>query len=350
MSPPIIISGTVPHWINTKTERVLVSLVESLLTTCGITSKVTLVFQKEASIQKRKHQQPCSITLRPSSFNNPTSLTVLAVGKNPGHDMAEIILNLSQRGCDLLRARLTEGPFSINPPTEPPVNSAPPAQTSDSPPSAPEFDDTALALFLADMRAAGGTEDAGCLTRGALKVIAERLTGSDIVISIALSAGLIEQLPGIYTLYCITRCGKDLLKKHIDPPSDATKPAESPSQPAPSEFDRLKAAVRDARAQHQAAKAQHDARAQARTNLTHQLTEAREALQSEELNATTLQGRLQKLQQDLTSAQCRVTGARRHVLDLEEQARALGTDTPDLIQAERTLKEAETAYAQLIAL
>lgn len=372
------VGPTHPFWLSAHESRNMRDFVLAAITAAGITTGTgSIRFSTETRCRKKRNLRKNTVYLSPASKLAQTTLVLTVTGSNPSEDISDVLLTLSKDNCRLLKDHLSQPPHPpamrsiplasqrlanpVLPPDVPPsvleapmspaapvpdsgnpANSVNPVQNSDSLPSAPEFDDDALALYLSLLQELGNQ-----FTISTAQTVAKRSTGSTQILEAVTSQGyiriisptILELTPPAFTLVDQIINGKT--------PDDATKPADAP---ALSELDRLKAAVRDARAQHQAAKDRHDARAQALTTLTKQLTEAREALQSEELNATTLQSRLQKLQQDLNSAQCKVTGARRHVLDLEEQARALGTDTPDLIQAERTLKDAEAAYAQLIAL
>lgn len=349
-TPPLNVTriGDHPYWISTQLTKHLVGLIEDHLYDAGVRSgNVSLRFSTEKHCLKRKGLTRQSLRLCPGSALAKTHLTVTAVGPNARTDICDILINLSPENCTLLKTHLQRLQNPVLPPAAQPVplSSLQPSEGSAGTParsdSATIFDETALALFLLDIRTAGGS-----ITRNSIEAIASRACETpDLLIEATQSAGYLMVFSQIYS---ISPKGESLLTRLIDtaPPDDATKPTD---QPALSELDRLKAAVRQARAQHQTAKAAHDARAKSLTTLTHQLTQAREALQSEELNTTTLQNRLQKLQQDLTSAQGKVTSARRQVLDLEEQSRALGADTPGLIQAERALQAAETAYQQLIA-
>lgn len=348
-----VVGPTHPFWVSAHESRNMRDLVLEEITKAGIhTGTGSLRYSTETRCRKKRNLKKNTVYLAPASKLAQTTVVLTVTGNNPSEDIADVLVTLSKDNCRIFKEHFSQ-------PTHPPaMRSIPlssqrpsvlgaPMSTSapaDDPPAPSLPDDDTLALFLDAVRDAGIT-----VTKATAESISRKLTGDTTLVTAALQAEYIAAYNTSHAnLYSITIAGDALLRQKIDAPADdATKPKD---QPAPSEFDRLKAALIDARAQHQAAKAAHDARAQALTTLTHRLTEAREAYQSEELNATTLQGRLQKLQQDLTSAQCKVTGARRHVLDLEEQARALGTDTPDLIQAERTLKEAEAAYEKLIAL
>lgn len=346
---------TIPTWIAGKPAKAILEVVNTACQQAGVIGPAQFRFLVDPKGLTHR-MPPCSLMLRPTApFNRPDLVVFVACAQSPTQHRVHCTLTLPAMQRDFF-ARFIQsqdnGTFILsntfrNPVLPPGLPLPPSVSTTDTPvcrpapppaSAAPEFDDDALAIYLSSLQELGAH-----ITQDTAMTIALRSTGALAIYYTSQARGLLEVERGIGSL---TPGGYALLKR-LDTPSDATKPKD---QPALSELDRLKAAVRDARAQHQAAKAAHDARAQELTTLTHRLTEAREAYQSEELNATTLQGRLQKLQQDLNSAQCKVTGARRHVLDLEEQARALGTDTSDLIQAERTLKEAEAAYQQLIAL
>lgn len=349
----VTLPDTIPSWIAGKPAKAVLEVVNTACQQAGVTGPAQFRFIVDPKGLTQR-MPPCSLMLRPTApYNRPDLVAFVACAQSPTQHRVHCTLTLPAPQRDTF-ARFIQsqdnGIYVLNAfrnPVLPPDLPLPPSvSTTDTPvcrpapppaSAAPEFDDDTLALFLDAVRDAGIT-----VTKATAESISRKLTGDTTLVTAALQA---EYLAAYNTshanLYSITIAGDTLLRQKIDAPADdATKPKD---QPAPSEFDRLKAALIDARSQHQAAKAKHDDRAQALTTLTHQLTEAREAYQSEELNATTLQTRLQKLQQDLNSAQCKVTGARRHVLDLEERARALGTDTPDLIQAERTLKEAEAA-------
>lgn len=352
-------SGKIPHWLNSKTRTRIHALIQECLP-AHATGKGVIIYQIDAKVFNR--QLPAnSLTLVPGKTHSPNTVRLIGTGKDPSTDIAEFCLTTTLGNVEQIVRHLSTKPkdspsSSTTAERSETDNGTLPAgggaASSNTPvyrpallpaPSAPTFDEDTFALFLDAVRDAGGT-----ITTSTAQSLARKLTGDTAIVTASLQADYLDTLTPLSAgLYGITAAGMALLARIIDLPKTA---AGDSTKPAPSEFERLKASLIAARAQHQAAKAAHDVRAQARTALTHQLTEAREALQSEELNATTLQGRLQKLQQDITSAQCKVTGARRHVLDLEEQSRALGTDTPDLIQAERTLKEAEAAYQQLIAL
>lgn len=340
-----VVGPTHPFWVSAHESRNMRDLVLAEITKAGITTGTgSLRYSTETRCRKKRNLKKNSVYLAPASKLAQTTLVLTVTGNNPSEDIADLLVTLSKDNCGILKEHLS-------PPTHPPaMRSIPlsfqrtPGSTTDTPvcrpapppaPAAPTFDDDALYLYLCLIR-----ENGYLITGNTADTLAIRATGNTLIVKAAMDADLLE-VPH-FNQCAITAKGHALLKR-LDSPDDATKPG-------PSEFDRLKADLIAARSRFTEAKAAHDSRAQALTTLTHQLTQAREAYQSEELNVTTLQSRLQKLQQDLNSAQCKVTGARRHVLDLEEQARALGTDTPDLIQAERTLKEAETAYQQIIAL
>jgi len=342
----VTLPDTIPSWIAGKPAKSILEVVNTACQQAGVTGPAQFRFLVDPKGLTHR-MPPHSLMLRPTApYNRPDLVAFVACAQSPTQHRVHCTLTLPAMQRDFF-ARFIQsqdnGTFILSntfrnpvlPPGLPlPALSAAKSVEPTVAPQAPEFDDDALAIYLSSLQELGAH-----ITQDTASIIAIRSTGALNIYRHALDAGLIYRIGSTVSL---TPGGHSLLKR-LTPADDATKPA-------PSEFDRLKTALIEARAQHQAAKAKHDDRAHALTTLTHQLTAAREAYQSEELNATTLQTRLQKLQQDLTSAQCKVTGARRHVLDLEEQARALGTDTPDLIQAERTLKEAEAAYAQLIAL
>ena len=348
----LTLPDTVPSWIAGKPAKAILEVVNTACQYAGITGPAQFRFLLET--KRLVHRMPPhSLVLRPTApYNRPDLIALTACGRDGSNHRVHCTLTLPEDQRPIFTRFIQsqdKGTFVLNtfrnPVLPPGLPLLPSASTTDTPvcrpapppaPAAPEFDDDALAIYLSSLQ-----ENGGSFTKSTADAIARRSTGSTEIFEAALLANLIGYgAPGILLL---TPSGHALLKRLDAPADDATKPVTS-------EFERLKTSLIEARARHQAAKEKHDARAQALTTLTKQLTEAREALQSEELNTTTLQNRLQKLQQDLTSAQCKVTGARRHVLDLEEQARALGTDSLDLIQAERTLKEAEAAYQKLIAL
>lgn len=355
----IIPSDKIPEWIAGAPARHLQQIIQFACVSAGVSGQARLRYLSEKDVLKKKNLPASSLVLQNSSrYYGVDTLTLIVTGKDARNHKVRCTLTMDSAQCEKFAQYITDLPEHMfvlttlrNPVLPPGLPLLPSVSTTDvpfgaaqpvcrpasPPPPGPPDDDT-LALFLDAVRDAGST-----ITKATAESISRKLIGDTTLVTAALQA---EYLAARATpdLYFITIAGDALLRQKIDSPaSDATKPVVS-------DFDRLKSAVRDARAQHQAAQAMHDARAQARTTLTHQLTEAREAYQSEELNATTLQGRLQKLQQDLLQSQGKMKCARQRVLDLEEQSRLLGTDTPDLIQAERTLKDAEAAYQQLIAL
>ncbi|MFZ2281869.1 MAG: hypothetical protein WAW39_28980 [Prosthecobacter sp.] len=341
----LTLPDTIPSWIAGKPAKAILEVVNTACQYAGITGPAQFRFLLETKGLVHR-MPPHSLVIRHAApYNRPNLIALTACGKDGSNHRVHCTLTLPEDQRPTFERFIQsqdQGCFVLNTfrnPVLPPglPLPAPSVAKSVEPtvvPPAPEFDDDALAIYLSSLQELGAH-----ITQDTASIIAIRSTGALNIYRHALDAGLIYRIGSTVSL---TPGGHSLLKR-LAPADDATKPG-------PSEFDRLKADLIAARSRFTEAKATHDARAQALTTLTHQLTQAREAYQSEELNATTLQSRLQKLQQDLNSAQCKVTGARRHVLDLEEQARALGTDTPDLIQAERTLKEAETAYQQLIAL
>lgn len=356
-SPPLLtLPDSIPTWIAGKPAKIILGLVTSACEAAGITGPAQFRFLTDPKGLTRR-VLPHSITLNlTASYNRPNLIAFVACAKDATHhrvhctlslppDQRETFVRFIQSHDHGTYVQSTTFRNPVLPPNLPssvpevPMSPSAPAAVPPAP-AAPEFDDDALAIYLSSLQELGGT-----FTKSTANAIARRSTASTEIFDAALLANLIGYgAPGILLL---TPKGHALLKR-LAPADDATKP--SPSESGPSDFDRLKAAVIEARRQHQAAKTQHDARAQSLTTLTHQLNEAREALKSEELHITTLNSRLQKVQQDLASAQSKASTARSHVLALEDQARSLDTSSPDLIQAERTLQEAEAAYQQLIAL
>lgn len=205
-----------------------------------------------------------------------------------------------------------------------------------SPPAPSAPDDDTLALFLDAVRDAGST-----ITKATAESLARKLTGDTSLVTAALQAEYLAAYnTGHADLYSITIAGDALLRQIIDKADDATKP----STPAPSQFEVLKGSLLAARARHTELKEDQD---------THQAR--RKQLANDHRHADTLlqeaRGALARAQEQAAIAEQAHAQARQRVLSIEEQQRKLPPEnTPDLIQAERTLQEAEAAYQQLIAL
>lgn len=217
-----------------------------------------------------------------------------------------------------------------------PISTSAPAPASDpQPPSAP--DDDTLALFLDAVRDAGST-----ITKSTAESISRKLTNDTTLVTAALQAEYLAAYnTGHADLYSITIAGDALLRQIIDKADDATKPALAP---APSQFEVLKTALLTARARHTELKAAHDTHKARRQQLANDHRHADTLLQE-------ARGALARSQEQAALAEQAHSQARQRVLSIEEQQRKLPPEnTPDLIQAERTLQEAEAAYAQLIAL
>ncbi|MBN8422880.1 MAG: hypothetical protein J0L73_28485, partial [Verrucomicrobia bacterium] len=314
-----------PNWLTTRASRTLNELIGSLCTDCGIGSKITLVYQKEASVRHRKNLLANSITRKPSSFDNPTSVSVVAVGDDPRNDIAEVIISTTKANCDLLRARLDRGAFTLSP--EPLPRTPAPAPKN---PPAPEFDELAYAVFLSDVRVCGGT-----ITRATAEIRAKGFfDGQTAIIEATVAAGYLSTHNGTYT---ITPAGAALLEA-----ANTTTVSVDSTKPEPSQFEQLKATVQALRARCAELEAEESKVKEFRAQLSYDLDNAREAQKSAELNLETMKMRLEKA---TTEAQT----ARSRVLDLEKLARDIPTNTA-LIQTERDLKAALEAYNELTAL
>lgn len=325
MLPPITISGHIPNWLTTRAARTLNELIGSLCTDCGISSKITLVYQKEASIRHRKNQTSHSVTRKPSPFENPTSLCVVAVGDNPRNDIAEVIISTTKSNCDLLRTRLDHGSFILFP--EPPSCAPAPSPAITQ---SPEFEPFDFAIWINDVRSYGGT-----ITRATAEVRAKEIfNGETAIIEAAVTAGYFHLKKDTYS---ISAAGDAMLDAAL-----ASETQPDSTKPEPSQFERLKSTVQSLRARCAELEAEESKVKESRTRLAHELDLAREAQKSAELNLETMKMRLER-------ATTEATTARAHVLALEKQAREIPSNT-DLIQAERDLKAAEQAYHELVAI
>lgn len=325
MLAPLTVSGHIPNWLTTRASRTLNELIGSLCTDCGIGSKITLVYQKEASVRHRKNLLAHSITRKPSTFENPTSVSVVAVGDNPRNDIAEVIISTTKTNCDLIRARLDRGAFTLSPAPLPLTPDPAPEN-----PSAPEFEEFDYAIWLSDVSSYGGT-----ITRAtAVARAREIFNGETAIIDASVNAGYLHLKQDTYS---ISPAGESLLEtaNSTAVPPDSTKPE-------PSQFEQLKTTVQALRARCAELEAEESKVKEFRTQLSHDLEQAREAYKSAELNLETMKMRLEKA---TTEAQT----ARSRVLDLEKLARDIPTNTA-LIQTERDLKAALEAYNELTAL
>lgn len=341
-----VVGPTHPFWVSAHESRNMRDLVLAEITKAGITTGTgSLRYSTETRCRKKRNLKKNSVYLAPASKLAQTTLVLTVTGSNPSEDIADLLVTLSKDNCSILKEHLS-------PPTHPPAMRSIPlasqrpsvlvapmstsAPASDpQPPSAP--DDDTLALFLDAVRDAGST-----ITKSTAESISRKLTNDTTLVTAALQAEYIAAYnTGHADLYSITIAGDALLREIIDKADDATKPALAP---APSQFEVLKTALLAARARHTELKAAHD------THKAH-----RQQLANEHRHADTLlqeaRGALARAQEQAALAEQAHSQARQRVLSIEEQQRKLPPEnTPDLIQAERTLQEAEAAYQQLIAL
>lgn len=337
-------SSTVASWMAGRPARFTQKMVETACLTAGLTGSATLRHVPEQDVLKLKNRPARSISLHPScTHNSANCLVLILTAENPRDHKVRALLTAEQDQLTKLAtfiASQDSGTY-ILPAFQPtPFPNPVLKETVPCVSPAPTFDDVALALFLDEIRNAGGE-----ITRRSLETIAQRLNSEAPLplIDALIERNLILPFSGIYR---ILAPGAKLLHDHIDAPADdATKPDAAPSV---SEFERLRQAILTAREEHARLKAAHDATAQQRTEITHKLTAAKEAEQSATLHLSTLRQRIEKLQADMSSAQTEHTAARLRLLDLEKEARALTDHSPALIQAERTLADAEAAYQKLI--
>ncbi len=333
-----VVGPTHPFWVSAHESRNMRDLVLAEITKAGITTGTgSLRYSTETRCRKKRNLKKNSVYLAPASKLAQTTLVLTVTGSNPSEDIADLLVTLSKDNCSTLKEHLS-------PPTHPPAMRSIPLASQRPCPLAPvsasapvaDFDETALAIFLADIRSAGA-----CITRSSLEVIAHRNSPRP--------AELIKQATLIHCLldegnniYGISPKGETLLKRLIDAPADdATKPA---APPPPSQFEVLKGSLLAARARHEQLKHDHDTHKARRSQLANDHRHADTLLQE-------ARGALARVQEQVALAEQAHTQARQRVLSIEEQQRKLPPETTsDLIQAERTLKEAEAAYQQLIAL
>jgi hypothetical protein len=337
-----VVGPTHPFWVSAHESRNMRDLVLAEITKAGITTGTgSLRYSTETRCRKKRNLKKNSVYLAPASKLAQTTLVLTVTGSNPSEDIADLIVTLSKDNCSILKEHLS-------PPTHPPAmrsipirgirgadsvnsdNSVNPVQTQDSP------DDDTLALFLDAVRDAGST-----ITKATAESLARKLTGDTTLVTAALQAEYIAPTNTVADLYSITIAGDALLRQIIDKSDDATKPTLAP---APSQFEVLKGSLLAARARHEKLKHDHDTHKARRSQLANDHRHADTLLQE-------ARGALARVQEQVALAEQAHTQARQRVLTIEEQQRALPPEaTSELIQAERTLKEAETAYQQLIAL
>jgi len=349
-TPPVdpftltVVGPTHPFWVSTHESRNMRDLVLAEITKAGITTgSGSLRYSTETRCRKKRNLKKNSVYLAPASKLAQTPLVLTVPGSNPSEDIADLLVTLSKDNCSILKEHLS-------PPTHPPAMRSiplaaqrPSSSTTDTPvcrpapaPAATAPDDDTLALFLDAVRDAGST-----ITKATAESLARKLTGDTSLVTAALQA---EYLAAYNTatpdLYSITIAGDALLRQIIDKASDATKPLA----PAPSQFEVLKSTLLAARAHHTKLKEDHDTHKARRQQLANDHRRADTLLQE-------ARGALARAQEQAALAEQAHTQARQRVLTIEEQQRKLPPEnTADLIQAERTLQEAEAAYQQLIAL
>lgn len=337
-----VVGPTHPFWVSAHESRNMRDLVLDEITKAGITTGTGSVrYSTETRCRKKRNLKKNSVYLAPASKLAQTTLVLTVTGSNPSEDIADLLVTLSKDNCSILKEHLS-------PPTHPPAMRSIPL-ASQRPTPAPAAlaapseagtakdgpDDDTLALFLDAVRDAGST-----ITKATAESLARKLTGDTSLVTAALQA---EYLAASATpdLYFITILGDSLLRQIIDKADDATKPS---TVPAPSQFEVLKTALLAARARHTKLKEDHD---------THQAR--RKQLANDHRHADTLlqeaRGALARIQEELAKTEEATNQARQKVLNIEKQQRELPPETTSsFIQAERTLKDAETAYQQLIAL
>ena len=338
-----VVGPTHPFWVSAHESRNMRDLVLAEITKAGITTGTgSLRYSTETRCRKKRNLKKNSVYLAPASKLAQTTLVLTVTGNNPSEDIADLLVTLSKDNCSILKEHLS-------PPTHPPAMRSIPlasqrtsGSTTDtpvcrpaSPPAPGAPDDDTLALFLDAVRDAGST-----ITKATAESLARKLTGDTSLVTAALQA---EYLAASATpdLYFITILGDALLRQIIDKADDATKPALAP---APSQFEVLKTALLTARAHHTKLKEDHDTHKARRQQLANDHRHADTLLQE-------ARGALARAQEQAALAEQAHSQARQRVLSIEEQQRKLPPEnTPDLIQAERTLQEAEAAYQQLIAL
>jgi len=338
-----VVGPTHPFWLSAHESRNMRDLVLAEITKAGITTgSGSLRYSTETRCRKKRNLKKNSVYLAPASKLAQTTLVLTVTGSNPSEDIADLLVTLSKDNCSILKEHLS-------PPTHPPAmrsiplaSQRPSGSTIDTPvcrpaspptPNAPDFDDDALAIYLSSLQELGDH-----ITQDTAKTIALRSTGSHQILHASLAQEYLKL--NIRDLIHISPKGLHLISSVLSPPSDATKP----TAPAPSQFEVLKGSLLAARARHERLKHDHDTYKARRTQLANDHRHADTLLQE-------ARGALARAQEQAALAEQAHTQARQRVLTIEEQQRKLPPETTsEYIEAERTLKEAEAAYAQLIAL
>ena len=362
-SPPLLtLPDTVPSWIAGKPARDILNLIQTACIQAGVTGPAKLLLPVDCDGLTHR-MSAHSLILRPSGrSNSPTSLALMACGKDAKNLRvhATLILPAEQRplfetfvttthnGVFKLYAFLNPVLRSATVPVAPAPGIVVPALAGSGSPSfsqsvpvsgSPQtFDDETLALFLADIREVGGR-----VTSTTAEVIARRSTGSDQIIHECRFQGHLIQDENYQ--FNLSQKALALIDRILTPSAEGTlRSSESEGRAeSPSEFTRLKTAVLTARQHLASIEAEHHKHATARALLQKELTAARASLKDSEKAIQQLQERLQKLQQHTLPQE------RARVLQLESEHRNL-PDEAALHTAQRTLESAELAYNDLIKL
>ena len=258
----------------------------------------------------------------------------IVVGESAREDIALVSISMPVQSADRLRKFFTSGglrmfqPAQSIPADTQPDSTNPVVEDSASLPP----DAESLALFLMDLQQNAGK----VFTRETLESRAARLSAEgNGLVTAALAQGLIHQQPDSSMYHLCEESVQSLLHP--------STPTPAPVQDAPSEFERLRAAVLAARAHRDSVAANHNQYAQQRTSHMKELQAAR-ALREDAIAKVT------HLEESLATAKAQAETQRRYILRLEETLRSLPDASTALAVAETELRSAESAYAKLVQL
>lgn len=335
MHSPSILPISLPSWLPRRAVTIMNNLLLDVFRAAGVTQSVQFKYLAEQDVLSRKHLPPYSFLYCPGHpSNNEHTLVGILTGLDARNHKARVVLTAPADQIAKLHSFLKSCPkltFLASRKSD----AVTPACSPADPAPAPEidtlhYDDTDRALFLTEVLEAGKD-----ITTSTAESIILRLFGIPRTPSIIADCTALDLLTQEGCLLTLTEKGELFIRAASAP---LPPPPEAPT------FESLRAAVITAREAHGSLQSQHKSQAAARAELEARLATHRRTLEHGVTTITKLKAQLAELEESHTTA-------RHAVLALEEQHRALPPDlSPQLIQSERTLQEAESAYAAFIAI
>lgn len=332
MPPPnqLTRSEIAPDWLTPRIARHLLDLVTKSLRHAGITGGAAVGYLKETQIRKRKNMIANSLVEAVGHARTSATCVVLAcAGDNPRTDLCFMSMTMPPADAVTYRAYIGRQPTGV-------WTLASLLTSQKTPPGTqqiPSIDDTTLDLFLDAVQDAGGT-----ISSATRDKILDR-DFPDLREALLHACTTQRLLASDGSLVTLTQVARDRLRA-LRPPA----PVESPTvaKSATDEFQRLRQAVLDAKANLAPLADEHDRRESERLKLNAEHGKAETAFQ----NATHT---VHQREQALKHAQHEQTLARASLLRIEQQLQQLGDDTA-YIHAQRALADAQKAYQEFTAI